>query len=155
MAELYQLRVVLRDVSPLVWRRLLISSETSLTQLDELLLLAFAWSGAHLHLFHIHGRDYGVSQYGGITFSEMPVKSGFPVSGCMMASGSGMNTSSRLLGCWICGWSGHFLGMRSAPCRYAPAEVEPRRRKTVVGPWTIWRGWTRTGGVCRSRIARS
>ena len=70
MAELYQLRVVLRDVSPLVWRRLLISSETSLAQFHELLLLAFAWSGEHLHLFHIHGRDYGVSQDGAIVFSE-------------------------------------------------------------------------------------
>jgi len=70
MAELYQFRVVLRDVSPLVWRRLLISSETSLAQLHELLLLAFAWSGGHLHLFHIHGRDYWVSQDGGIVFSE-------------------------------------------------------------------------------------
>jgi hypothetical protein len=48
----------------------LISSETSLAQLHEILLLAFAWSGEHLHLFHIHGRDYGVSQYGGIAFSE-------------------------------------------------------------------------------------
>jgi|SRR5665213_2449589 hypothetical protein len=70
MAELYQLRVVLRDVSPLVWRRLLINSETSLAQLHELLLLTFGWSGEHLHLFHIHGRGYGVSQYGGIAFSE-------------------------------------------------------------------------------------
>ena len=47
MAELYQLRVVLRDVSPLVWRRLLISSETSLAQLREILLRALAWSGEH------------------------------------------------------------------------------------------------------------
>jgi hypothetical protein len=70
MAELHQLRVVLRDVSPLVWGCLLISNETSLAQLHEILQLAFGWSGEHLHLFHIHGRDYGVSQYGGIAFSE-------------------------------------------------------------------------------------
>ena len=70
MAELYQLRVVLREVSPLVWRRLLISSETSLAQLHKVLLRAFPWSGEHLHLFHIHGRDYGVWQSGGIAFSK-------------------------------------------------------------------------------------
>ena len=40
MAELYQLRVVLRDVSPLVWRRLVISSETRIAQLNEILQLA-------------------------------------------------------------------------------------------------------------------
>ena len=70
MAEKYQLRGVLRDVSPLVWWRLLINSETSLAQLHEVLLRAFGWSGEHLHLFHIHGRDHGVSQYGGVAFSE-------------------------------------------------------------------------------------
>ena len=62
--------MVLRDLSPLVWGRLLISSETSLVQFHELLLLAFAWSGEHLRLFHIHGRDYEVSQRGEIAFSE-------------------------------------------------------------------------------------
>jgi len=46
------------------------SRKTSLGQLHELLLRAFAWNGERLHLFHIHGRDYGVSQYGGIAFSE-------------------------------------------------------------------------------------
>ena len=70
MAELYQLRVVLRDVSPLVWRRLLISSETSIAQLHKILQLAFDWSGKHLHCFRIHGRDYGSSLCGGITFDE-------------------------------------------------------------------------------------
>ena len=44
MAELYQLRVVLRDVSPLVWRRLLISSETRIAQLYDIFQLAFDWS---------------------------------------------------------------------------------------------------------------
>lgn len=70
MTELYQFRAVLRDVSPLVGRRFLTSSETNLAQLHELLRLAFAWSGEHLHLFHIHGQDDGVPQYGGIAFSE-------------------------------------------------------------------------------------
>jgi hypothetical protein len=54
MAEKYQLRGVLRDVSPLVWRHLSISSETNLAQLHGILQLAFAWSGEHLQLFHIH-----------------------------------------------------------------------------------------------------
>ena len=70
MADLYQLRVVLRGVSPLVWRRLLISSETSIAQLHRILQLVFDWSGEHLHRFHIHGRDYGSSLCGGITFNK-------------------------------------------------------------------------------------
>ena len=48
---IYQLRVVLRGVSPLVWRRLLLASDTSLAQLREILQRAFAWSDDHLHRF--------------------------------------------------------------------------------------------------------
>jgi len=70
MAELYQLRVALGGVSPLVWRRLLIASETSIAQLHEILQLVFDWSGEHMHRFHIHGRDYGISQLGGLVFDE-------------------------------------------------------------------------------------
>jgi transposase len=67
---IYQLRVVLCGVSPLVWRRLLVISETSLAQLHEILLNAFDWSGEHLHCFLIHGKAYGVPCLGGIVFRE-------------------------------------------------------------------------------------
>lgn len=48
---IYQLRVVRCGVSPLVWRRLLVASETSLGELHEILQNAFDWSGEHLHRF--------------------------------------------------------------------------------------------------------
>jgi Plasmid pRiA4b ORF-3-like protein len=70
MPELYQLRVVLRDVSPLVWRRLLVTSDTTIAQLHEILQLAFDWSGEHLHRFRIHGKDYWTPQWGGLVFDE-------------------------------------------------------------------------------------
>jgi hypothetical protein len=70
MAELYQLRVVLCGVSPLVWRRLLIASETSVAELHEILQLVFDWSGEHMHRFRIHGKDYGSSRLGGLVFAE-------------------------------------------------------------------------------------
>lgn len=70
MAELYQLRVVLCGVSPLVWRRLLISTQTSIAELHEILQLAFDWSGERLHRFRIHGRDYGTTKLGGICFDD-------------------------------------------------------------------------------------
>jgi hypothetical protein len=67
---IYQLRVVLCDVSPLVWRRLLVLKETSLAELHGILQTAFDWSGEHLHHFLIHGRAYGISYLGGIVFRE-------------------------------------------------------------------------------------
>jgi hypothetical protein len=48
---IYQLRVVLCGVSPLVWRRLLVVSTTSIAELHEILQNAFGWSGEHLHRF--------------------------------------------------------------------------------------------------------
>jgi len=67
---IYQLRVVLRGVSPLVWRRLLVSSETPLAELHATLQHAFAWSDDHLHRFLIHGTAYGVPHLGGISFRD-------------------------------------------------------------------------------------
>ena len=59
--NIYQLRVVLRSISPLIWRRVLVRSETTLTHLHAILQILFAWSDEHLHSFHIHGREYGSS----------------------------------------------------------------------------------------------
>ncbi len=59
--HIYQLRVVLRGISPLIWRRVLVRSETTLAQLHTILQILFAWSDEHLHSFHIHGREYGSS----------------------------------------------------------------------------------------------
>ncbi len=67
---IYQFRIVLCGVSPLVWRRLLVTSETSLAELHHTLTIVFDWSGEHLHRFRIHGRDYGIPQCGGIVFDE-------------------------------------------------------------------------------------
>lgn len=57
-ASVYQLRVVLRAVSPLIWRRVLVRGDTTLADLHAVLQAAFGWSDAHLHRFKIHGREY-------------------------------------------------------------------------------------------------
>ncbi len=58
--------VLLCGVSPLVWRRLLVISETSLAELHEILRTAFDWSGEHLHRFLVYGVAYGVPRLGGM-----------------------------------------------------------------------------------------
>jgi Plasmid pRiA4b ORF-3-like protein len=67
---IYQLRVVLRGVSPLVWRRLLLVGDASLAELHAILQHAFAWSEDHLHRFLIQGTAYGVPRLGGISFRD-------------------------------------------------------------------------------------
>jgi len=49
----YQLRLVLTGISPMIWRRLLISSETSIAQLHEYIQICFDWDNEHLHCFRI------------------------------------------------------------------------------------------------------
>jgi Plasmid pRiA4b ORF-3-like protein len=66
----YQLRVVLAGISPLVWRRLLVPAEISAAGLHEILRAAFGWSDEHLHRFTIHAVEYGLSQPGSAGFSR-------------------------------------------------------------------------------------
>jgi Plasmid pRiA4b ORF-3-like protein len=68
----YQLRVVLRGVSPLIWRRLLVRSDSTIVDLHATLQVALGWSDEHLNRFVIHGREYGVSHLGGIAFRDDP-----------------------------------------------------------------------------------
>ncbi|MEO7206597.1 MAG: plasmid pRiA4b ORF-3 family protein [Steroidobacteraceae bacterium] len=65
VTHIYQLRAVLRGISPLIWRRLLVRSDSSLAQLHETLQMAFGWEDVHLNRFEIHGREYGVYRDGG------------------------------------------------------------------------------------------
>src|ERR1700681_4479815 len=71
-SNVYQLRLVLCGISPMIWRRLLVVSETSVAQLHEYIQIAFDWKGEHLHRFRIHGKDYGISYSGGIGFDDNP-----------------------------------------------------------------------------------
>jgi hypothetical protein len=57
--SLYELRIVVRGISPLIWRRILMHSDTTLVHLHAILQILFVWSDEHLHSFHIHGKEYG------------------------------------------------------------------------------------------------
>ena len=70
--SIYQLRLVLSKISPMVWRRFLVASETSLAQLHAYIQIIFSWSDEHLHRFRIQGKDYGIAHQGGISFSDNP-----------------------------------------------------------------------------------
>ena len=58
---IYRLHVWLRQISPMIWRRLLVRSDSTITDLHYIMQIAFGWSDEHLNRFHIHGQDYGAS----------------------------------------------------------------------------------------------
>ncbi len=69
---IYQLRVALEGISPLIWRRLLVPGDYSIADLHFILQIAFDWDDWNLHRFFIHGKDYGIYHSGGMSFSDDP-----------------------------------------------------------------------------------
>ncbi|OWY63557.1 hypothetical protein B7486_52440 [cyanobacterium TDX16] len=67
---IYQLKVVLLGISPMIWRRIHVSSDSTIEDLHYTIGLAMGWSDIHLHHFVIHGKYYGISQPGGTVFSD-------------------------------------------------------------------------------------
>jgi len=57
----HTLKVTLRHVKPPVWRRILVRSETRLSAVANLTILAMGWDGYHLHSFETPDRTrYGI-----------------------------------------------------------------------------------------------
>ena len=70
--EIYQLRVWIRKISPQIWRRLLVRSDSTIAQLHDILQIAFGWSDEHLNRFLSRGKPYGVWKPGGMGFDDNP-----------------------------------------------------------------------------------
>ncbi len=68
----YQFRVVLLNISPLIWRRLLVRSDTTIDEFHHILQISFGWLDDHLHQFLIHAKRYGQSRSGGVAFTDDP-----------------------------------------------------------------------------------
>jgi Plasmid pRiA4b ORF-3-like protein len=58
--QVYRLRVVLCDISPMIWRQLDVASSSTLTDLHDVLQASFGWSGEHLHRFTVRGTQYSI-----------------------------------------------------------------------------------------------
>ncbi len=72
IVEVYQLRIQIRRISPQIWRRLLVRSDSTIAELHDTLQGVFGWSDEHLHQFLIRGKPYGIGRSGGIMFDDNP-----------------------------------------------------------------------------------
>jgi Plasmid pRiA4b ORF-3-like protein len=70
--NIYQFKVVLSGISPMIWRRLLVLSDCTIADLHYIVQIAMGWTDSHLHRFIIHGKQYGIAKVGGIGFSDNP-----------------------------------------------------------------------------------
>ena len=57
-----QLKVRLLEVSPMVWRRLLVPAATSLRELHGIIQVAMGWEGIHLFQFRLRAVRYGSAE---------------------------------------------------------------------------------------------
>ena len=70
--KVYQLKITLRHITPLIWRRVLVRSDTSIAQMHAIVQTVMGWEDLHLHQFIIHGKAYGIYRDCGISFADNP-----------------------------------------------------------------------------------
>jgi len=64
--EIYQIKIALMGSKPAVWRRILISGDTTLARLHDILQVVMGWTNAHLHRFIVKGQTYAIPDRGDI-----------------------------------------------------------------------------------------
>ena len=72
--EIYQFRIVLRETSPHLWRRLLVASDSTLIVFHRVIQTAFGWSGRRSFSFNVQGhrqKAAAVSDPGQVTLSDL------------------------------------------------------------------------------------
>lgn len=57
--QIFQLKVVLSHVTPVVWRRILVPGGYTLDRLHRVLQHVMGWQNCHLHSYDIDGAQYG------------------------------------------------------------------------------------------------
>lgn len=70
--QIYQFRVWLREISPAIWRRILVRSDSTIADLHHTLQIVMGWTDFHLHQFLIRGREYGISRPYCPSFKDNP-----------------------------------------------------------------------------------
>jgi hypothetical protein len=64
--EVYFVHVWIREIHPMLWRRFLVRSDSTLADLHVVLQIGFDWTDFHLHRFRIRKKDYAVPRCGGL-----------------------------------------------------------------------------------------
>ena len=78
--KILQLKVWLMNISPMVWRRLLVPVDCTLRELHGLLQVAMGWQGFHLYQFRLRAVRYGCSalstRSSGVPLSALGLRKG-------------------------------------------------------------------------------
>jgi hypothetical protein len=61
--KIYELKISLLEIKPVIWRRVLVSEQTTLFGLHRIIQAAFGWLNYHLHLFEISDLRYSQPEF--------------------------------------------------------------------------------------------
>jgi hypothetical protein len=59
-STIYQLKITLLGVKPLIWRRVAVPGAWALSKLHRVIQVAFGWHDSHLHEFEVADYNYGI-----------------------------------------------------------------------------------------------
>ncbi len=60
-ANIFEIKMTLKDIKPAIWRRVQVRSDITLADLHQVIQFAMGWTDSHLHKFVIDGRDYSAA----------------------------------------------------------------------------------------------
>jgi hypothetical protein len=63
MENIFQLKITLNDISPPIWRRIHVNSDTLLFDLHKIIQTTMGWTNSHLHQFVYNDRFYCNPEY--------------------------------------------------------------------------------------------
>jgi Plasmid pRiA4b ORF-3-like protein len=118
----------------MVWRRLLVHSDSSIADFHYTLQIAMGWSDSHLHRFRIYGKDFGVYHIGGPIFDDNPKK--IRLANLHFRPGERFLYEYDLatIGNTISGWSVFFRLRQSRPTQSVLPVSDPPLQKTAAAP---------------------
>ena len=64
MAQIIRLKITLNEIEPEIWRRVVVPSSLTLTELHAVIQGAMGWQDCHLHMYEIDGRSYEIPEPG-------------------------------------------------------------------------------------------
>jgi len=71
---IYQLKIILADIDPPIWRRVQVRENTTLKKLHLIIQAAMGWENDHMHQFEIDGVEYGEPVPGDMYYVEDEAK---------------------------------------------------------------------------------
>ena len=67
---IYQFRLTVKDISPLIWRRVWLRGDQTLSDLHYAIQISMGWTDSYLNQFNLRGKNYCVYQPGGFMMED-------------------------------------------------------------------------------------